>query len=893
MLSISKRIICFAVLFAGILTVAISQQVLPYKNPALPVEERVNDLLGRMTPEEKFWQCFMIPGEVKPGQEEQYRHGIFGFQVSAAGATAGASQQMLQYNANEGARELVQKINRIQRYFIEQSRLGIPIIAFDEGLHGLVRGGATSFPQSIGLAATWDTTTLAGVAQSIALESKVRGIRQILSPVINLANDVRWGRVEETYGEDPYLSAVMGVSYMGAFERMGIVTTPKHLLANVGEGGRDSYPIHWSEWYLRQTHLLPFEWAFKKAGTRSVMTSYNSVNGEPSTSHDWILKTWLKNELGFKGFIISDASATGGANVLHMTAKDYPESSEQAMNGGLDVIFQTDYDHYKLFMPPFLDGRINAARLDEAVSSVLRVKFELGLFENPYINENDAATLVDVAKHKALAREAAAKSIVLLRNDGALPLPASLRKLAVIGEEATLARLGGYSGPGNGKVSILDGLKASLAPTAQVSYHAGYNRKHKDFTIVPGSALSHTIHGKKEQGLLGEYFDNMELQGSPVFSRSDAYINFQWTLFSPDEKLPRDFYAVRWTGILTPQKTETIELGLEGNDGFRLYVDDKLHVDRWAKNSFSTATRSLALQAGKAVRLRIEFKEPVGNATVKLIWNSRLPAQAARLRQEALKVAQQSDAVVVVAGIHEGEFQDRALLNLPADEEALIEAMATSGKPVTVVLIGGSAITMQKWLGKVQAVVMAWYPGEEGGHAVADVLTGKVNPAGRLPITFPIHEAQLPLSYWHLPTGRGNDYHNLSAEPLFPFGYGMSYTQFAYSNLQISPAQISKNDTAYITCTITNTGKIAGDEVVQLYLNDEFASLARPVMELKGFERVSLKPGESRQVRMTIAPELLRMWNGDMQFVTEPGRFRVMVGASSKDIRLKGWLEVK
>jgi beta-glucosidase len=864
----------------------------PYKNPKLPIEQRVEDLLARMTPEEKFWQCFMIPGEVKPGEEAKYTHGIFGFQVSAAGANSNAAGQMLQYNATEGARQLAEKINRNQRYFIEQSRLGIPIIAFDEALHGLVRGGATAFPQSIGLAATWDTALVANVANAIALEGKVRGIRQILSPVINLANDVRWGRVEETYGEDPWLSAMMGVAFMGAFERMGIVTTPKHLLANVGEGGRDSYPIYWSEWYLRQTHLLPFEWAFKKAGTRSVMTSYNSVNGEPSTSHNWILKTWLKDEIGFKGFIISDASATGGANVLHMTAADYPASSAQAMNGGLDVIFQTDYDHYKLFIPPFEDGRIGARRLDDAVRGVLRAKFELGLFENPYVDVADIEKMVSMQKQKALAREAAAKTVVLLKNEGMLPLKPGIKKLAVIGEDAMAARLGGYSGPGNGKVSILQGLEKAMPAGTTVQYAAGYTRKERDWITVPAALLTHTLDGKTNKGLKAEYFSNIDLSGTPALVRSDAQVSFNWTLYGPYEKLARDFYSVRWTGTLTPDADGAYQIGLEGNDGYRLYLNDSLWVNRWEKQSFSTTTKPYTFKKGKPVQVRIEFKEPQGNAHIRLVWNKGATNNRSQLQQQAVQLARQADAVVLVAGIHEGEFQDRAMLSLDHGQEELIEAVAATGKPVTVLLVGGSAITLSKWLNKVNAVAMVWYPGEEGGHGVADVLTGKENPAGRLPITFPVYEAQLPLSYWHLPTGRGDDYHNLSGEPLFPFGYGLSYTCFLYSNLSLENSTIKKGESTQVTCTVSNAGAYDGDEVVQLYLRDELASLARPVMELKGFQRIHLRKGESRKVSFAITPDMLEMFDAKGKRVIEPGDFRVMIGSSSRDLKLKSTLKV-
>lgn len=876
----------------GCTCIAHAQTTLPYKSPALTVEQRINDLLSRMTPEEKFWQLFMIPGELKSGEEPKYHHGIFGFQVSAQSANGDAAGQMLQYNATDDAKALATKINSIQRYFIEKSRLGIPLIFFDETLHGLVRGGATSFPQAIALAATWDTSLMAEVANAITIETKARGIRQTLSPVINLASDVRWGRTEETYGEDPFLSAAMGVAYMGAFERMGIITTPKHFLANVGEGGRDSYPIHWSEWYLRQTHLVPFKAAIEKAGVRSIMTAYNSVNGKPSTANDWLLTDWLKKETGFKGFVISDASATGGSTVLHMTASDYPASGQQAIAAGLDVIFQTDYEHYKLFIPPFLNGQLSSARIDDAVRRVLSSKFELGLFENPYVDVSDIDKLVSVTKQKNIAAKAAQKSIVLLKNEGALPLSKNIKKLAVIGEDAVEARLGGYSGPGNGKISILDGLKNALPTTTTVNFAQGYTRKDEVLTTIPSRYFSFINDGKKTEGLQGRYFNNMDFSGEPVMKRTDANINFRWTLYAPDSKLPRDFFAVRWEGLLTIDSSGTFQIGLEGNDGYRLYLNDSLLVDQSVKRSFTTVTKPYLFEKGKAYRLRVDFTEPIGNAHIRLVWNKDVNNPWQKLQQEAVALARVSDAIVLVAGIHEGEFQDRALLSLDHHQEELIEAVAAVGKPVTVLLVGGSAITMSKWLDKVNAVAMVWYPGEEGGRGVAAILTGKENPAGRLPITFPLHEAQLPLSYWHLPTGRGDDYHNLSAQPLFPFGFGLSYTHFQYNNIRLEKDSIAQGETTRLTFSLSNTGDYDGEEVVQLYLRDELASVARPVMELKGFQRISLKKGETKTLHFDITPDMLSMLNAQNQTVTEPGDFRIMIGASSRDIHLKTTLRL-
>ncbi|MEP7251819.1 MAG: glycoside hydrolase family 3 N-terminal domain-containing protein, partial [Ginsengibacter sp.] len=345
-----------------------SQQILPYKNAKLPIKVRVKDLLSRMTQEEKFWQMFMIPGDIKPGEENKYDHGIFGLQVSASSGNGDAAGQMLKYNASENAKALAEKINKIQRYFIEKSRLGIPIIAFDEALHGLVREGATAFPQAIALAATWDTSLMNRVASAIAEEAKARGIRQVLSPVINIASDPRWGRVEETYGEDPFLTSEMGVAYVKAFETNGIITTPKHFIANVGDGGRDSYPINFNERLLDEVYFPPFIACIERGGARSIMTAYNSLDGSPSTANSWLLEKKLKGDWNFQGFVISDAAAVGGANVLHNTSPDYPASSKQAISNGLDVIFQTSYDHHKLFDPPFFDGSIDQKRIDDAVS---------------------------------------------------------------------------------------------------------------------------------------------------------------------------------------------------------------------------------------------------------------------------------------------------------------------------------------------------------------------------------------------------------------------------------------------------------------------------------------------------------------------------------------------
>ncbi|WP_312400053.1 glycoside hydrolase family 3 N-terminal domain-containing protein [Chryseobacterium sp.] len=871
-------------------SVIISAQKPLYKDPKQPIEARVQDLLKRMTPEEKFWQCFMIPGDLDNVSKGQYAHGIFGLQVSAGNQGGGVAGQLLKYNANEDAERLAKKINAIQKYFVEESRLGIPIIPFDEALHGLMREGATAFPQAIGLSAIFNPELMKQVSTAIAKESKLRGIRQILTPVVNLASDVRWGRTEETYGEDPFLTSVMGVNFVSSFENQGIITTPKHFLANVGEGGRDSYPIHWSKRHLEETHLIPFEKAFHQGKSRSVMTSYNLLDGRPSTANHWLLTEKLKNEWNFKGFVISDASAVGGANVLHFTAKDYDDASAQAINAGLDVIFQTEYQHYKLFIPPFLDGRISKERIDDAVARVLRAKFELGLFENPYVSNRDIEELKKI-NHKPLAEKTAVESFVLLQNiDKTLPITENYKKILVVGTDAVDARLGGYSGPGNKKVSILDGIKNFVKnKNIEVNYSKGIDWNLKQFVTVPTEFLS----SENQKGLKGTYFSNSDLEGNSAFEKQDEQLNFKWTLYSPNpEKLQPDNYSVRWIGKLEAPNSGKYQLGLRGNDGFRLYLNGKLLIDNWEKLSYSTKPVEVDFIKGQKQDLAVEFHENRGEANIELIWNYGLNDYQKDFN-DALKLAQNADYIIVAAGIHEGEFQDRSSLSLPGNQEKFIQEVSKLNKPTTVVLVGGSAIKTTDWKDKVGAILDVWYPGEEGGNAVAKVLFGSENPSGKLPITFPIEEGQLPLTYNHHPTGRGNDYHDLSGEPLYPFGFGLSYTTFEISDLQLNQLKFTENDTIIAKVNVKNTGSKAGSEVVQLYVKDLLASVSRPVIELKGFQKVELKAGESKQISIEVPVKELQFLDEKMNWIVEKGTYRIFVGNSSKNLPFKQNIEIE
>ncbi|MBL8000818.1 MAG: glycoside hydrolase family 3 C-terminal domain-containing protein [Flavobacteriales bacterium] len=845
-----------------------------------------------MTLEEKFRQLFMVVGEVGP-DSARYANGIFGLQLDRGTNAQTATQQVIGHAQGTAGAPLLERINASQRYFRERTRLGIPFIPYEEALHGLVLPGATAFPQSIALAASFDTTLMGRVSTAIALETRARGIRMVLSPVVNLATDVRWGRVEETYGEDPLLASWMGVAYVKALESRGIITTPKHFVANHGDGGRDSYPAFHSERLLRETHLKPFEACAKLGGARSLMTAYNSLNGRPCSANSWLLNDVLRKDWGFRGFVISDAAATGGANVLHFTAKDYADAGRQSVENGQDVIFQTDLAHEALFIPPYLDGSAKQAAIDSAVARVLRMKFELGLFDRPYADDSLLRAL-DMHAHRELAYEAAVKSAVLLKNrNRTLPLPKNAPSILVIGEEAREARLGGYSGPGNRPVSIWDAMEGRVHWVGRLSWTKGCGRSSVRYPTVPDSVLFHSEGAISKPGLLGTYYDGIDLDATPAFTRTDGTIDFQWTLFGPDPRVAYDHFGVRWEGTIMPKESGVFNIGVEGNDGYRLWLDGELYIDRWEEQGHGTTVMPFLFTKGQATALRIEYRERAGNARFRLVWDAGLDgARDERSIGEAVELARKHDRVIIVAGIEEGEFRDRSSLKLPGRQEELIKRVASTGRSVTVVLVGGSAITMDNWIDEVDAVLMAWYPGEAGGLAIADLLLGTRNPSGRLPMTFPRNEGQLPLVYNHHPTGRGDDYVDGTGQPLFPFGYGLSYTSFTYSDLLISDSTFTAKDTVHISFTVTNTGEVDGEEVVQLYVRDELASVTRPVKELKDFQRVKLAGGASQRVTFHLTAERLSMLNEALVEVTEPGAFRLMIGGSSKDIRLRTVIEL-
>ncbi len=837
-------------------------QVLPYQNPQLSIEVRVADLLSRMTPEEKFYQLFMITHD-EVFDSTQYKNGIFGIEISIQGMDDAPGQQMLNYNETWTARKQVEEINRIQQYLIRQTRLGIPAIFYGEALHGVVGKGGVAYPQSIALAASFDKNLMKNVCDAIAIESKQRGWRQVLSPVINVATDVRWGRVEETYGEDPYLNAVMGSIFVRSFESKGIVTTPKHFVANVGDGGRDSYPIHLDSMALANIHYPPFK-ACVDAGCRSIMTSYNSLNGIPCSMNASLLRNTLKGDWGFKGFVISDAGAVGGANVLHNTTRSYGESGKRAVENGLDVIFQTAIRHAELFKDPFINGSANQQAIDDAVARVLRVKFELGLFENPYAEYFET----NVASFQKLALEAAEKSMVLLRNDNAiLPFDFKNKKVLIIGSDAKECRLGGYSGSGFERISVLDAFKnLSNDELASLVFIGEPSRNEKsEWAVVSADQL---------HDLKIDLFDGADEKSNKVKELQWSKIDFHYTFYSPDESVKKDDFRLAMEGEWEAPVSGEVELGIEGNDGYRIFLNGDKLIDRFEKISHHQDGVLLKVNKGDRVSFHIDFFESLGNAELKLIW--RKPSTNNNL-EKVLAQAKKADLVLFVAGIEEGEFQDRSSLNLAGDQENWITKLAELNTPMVVALVGGSAIEMP-WLEKVDAVIDMWYGGEQQGNALIHILSGKVNPSGKLPITFPKNEGQLPLSYWHEPTGRGDDYLDGSGWPMFPFGFGLSYNEYRYGALEYD-----NRDKDVLVIPVSNQGQYAGEEIVQLYLQTRYSETLQPIIRLVDFQRVSLAPGETKNVRFDVR----EIKSNYPLFTEQAGNYVWAVGKSSRALESK------
>jgi beta-glucosidase len=824
-----------------------------YTDPSLPIEKRVDDLVSRMTLEEKVSQTMN-------------------------GAAA-----------------------------IE--RLGIPEYEWwNECLHGVARAGyATVFPQAIGLAATWNEDLIYQMADVTSTEARAkhhefvrRGERgrykglTFWSPNINIFRDPRWGRGQETYGEDPYLTARLGVAFVKGLQGndpryLKVVATPKHYAVHSGpEPERHHFDAKASERDLQETYLPAFRATVVEGKAYSVMCAYNRTNSEPCCAHKRLYDI-LRGEWGFDGYVVSDCGAIDDIYLRHKVAKTEGEASAWAVKSGTDL---TCGREYRSLLQAVKDGLITEAEIDVAVKRLMAARFRLGMFDPPEMvpyaripfSENDSPA------HRELALKTARQSIVLLKNENnALPLKKDLKTIAVIGPYADTLEvlLGNYYGQPSKYVTPLEGIRNKVSPATKVLYTPGMFKTGAFVEPVPASAL--TLNGPgSPAGFKGEYFNNRELKGEPALVRTDAQVNFEWGSLNPAPPVVEDNFSVRWTGKLTPTESGKHVLGAAGNGGLRVLVDGQLLVEDFVNRRTKTLTKEIQLEAGRAYDVRIEYFENANHyAAAKLIWS--LPSGDKTLRDDAANKARQSDVVVMVLGISpaiEGEEMpvniegfrggDRTDISLPKPQEELLKAIHAQGKPVVLVLVGGSALAVNWADENVPAIVDAWYPGAEGGTALADVLFGDYNPGGRLPVTFYKSVAQLPpFEDYNM---HGRTYRYFTGDPLYPFGFGLSYTRFAYSNLKLSANSIKADDSVRVSVDVQNIGERAGDEVVQLYVTDVAASVPVPVRSLAGVKRVSLKPGEKQAVSFTLASDQMTVIDDSGKRVIEPGEFLISVG---------------
>ena len=823
-------------------------------------------------------------------------------------------------------------------------RLGLP--AYDwwnEALHGVARaGGATVFPQAIGMAASFDIPLMDQVSAAISDEARAKHHRFLAegkhgryqgltfwSPNINIFRDPRWGRGQETYGEDPYLTSRMGISFVRGLQGMDPVTgapldpkyrkldaTAKHFAVHSGpEADRHTFDVHPSKQDLYDTYLPAFEALVKEGGVYAVMGAYNRVYGESASASQFLLLDTLRRDWGFKGYVMSDCWAIVDIWKNHKIVQTPEQAAALAVKKGTELNCGSTYaKHLPLAVQ---QGLVTEAELDDALGRLFAARMRLGMFDPPAKVKwaQIPYSVNQSAEHDALARKMAQASIVLLKNDGVLPLSRDTRKIAVVGPTAddTMALLGNYYGTPADPVTVLRGIREAL-PGAEVVYARGADlvEGRDDPAAAPliEPQYLRPAAGATERGLRGEYFRNPELSGQPVLVRVDAQIGFRWDRGSPTDNLmargeagpgqgvPNDGFGIRWSGQLLPPVSGTYRIEAAANDGLRLHVDGKRLIDRWSNTERLRAdSASIELQAGRAYDLRLEYYEHDRDAGVRLAWD--MPG-AKPTFEAALEAARNADVVVFVGGLTgdvEGEEMDvnypgfsggdRTDTRLPATQRKLLEALHATGTPVVAVLTTGSALAVDWAQAHLPAVLVAWYPGQRGGDAVADVLFGDANPAGRLPVTFYRADEALPAFDDYAMAGR--TYRYFEGEPLYPFGHGLSYTTFDYGDVVLDRVRVARDGRLTATVTVRNSGTRAGDEVVQLYLHPLAPKRTRALKELRGFQRVQLQPGESRTLSFDLSPARDLRHYDDVAgaYAVDPGRYEVQVGASSADIRTR------
>lgn len=794
---------------------------------------------------------------------------------------------------------------------------GIPRFGIDkyyhgnEALHGVVRpGNFTVFPQAIGLAAMWNPQLLNEISTVISDEARGRwneleqGKKQLgqfsdlltfWSPTVNMARDPRWGRTPETYGEDPFLSGKLGVSFVKGLQGedpryLKIVSTPKHFAANNEEHNRfECNPII-REKDLREYYLPAFEKCVTEGKAASIMTAYNAINDVPCTLNNWLLKKVLRQDWGFNGYVVSDCGGPGFLMTHHKYVKTLETAAALSIQAGLDLECGDN-----VYMEPLLNAykqyMVTEAEIDSAAYRVLRARMQLGLFDDPGLNPYNkiSPSVVGCEKHSELALEAARQSIVLLKNEkNFLPLNSKkIKSIAVVGINAGNCEFGDYSGtPVNHPVSILEGIRNRVEEGIEVMY-SPWTSSTSGYEMITKSYFPN--------GLRAEYYANKDLTGTPKV-RVDDNINFEPANQAPDPFLPKSPLSIRWSGDLVPTVSGKYTLAFATDDGCRLYIDGKQLIDSWHNRGVQTDSVSLYLEKGKKYELVAEYFDNGGEATAKLYWHApdTNKKELIDLYGEAGNIMRKCDLTIAVLGINksiEREGQDRYSIELPKDQQLFIEEAYKINPNTVVVLVAGSSLAIN-WMDKhIPAIVNAWYPGESGGTAVAEVLFGDYNPGGKLPLTYYHSLNELP-AFDDYDIRKGRTYQFFEGKPLYAFGHGLSYTNFSYKKLNIDAA----TDSVRVSFTLKNTGKYAGDEVAQLYVKYEGgdSALKMPLKQLKGFERIHLKKGESKQVTLTVPKAELRFWDEEKgQFYTPAGEYLFMVGAASDAIRLQQTVTLK
>lgn len=825
-------------------------------------------------------------------------------------------------------------------------RLGVPKYEWwNEALHGVARAGdATVFPQAIGLAATFDPKLIGEVAKVISDEGRAKhhefarrdqrlryqGLT-FWSPNINIFRDPRWGRGQETYGEDPYLTSRMGVEfvkglqgdYAGAptTEYRKTDATAKHFAVHSGpEADRHSFDVTPSGRDLYETYLPAFKALVQEANVASVMGAYNRVGGESASASQRLLIDILRKDWGFTGYVVSDCDSIEDIFLHHKIVNTPEEAAALGVKKGTELNCGKTYE---ALLGAIKQGLITEAELDDSLRRLFLTRFRLGMFDSaadvpwaqiPYsINQSET--------HDQLARKAAQQSIVLLKNNGILPLKKSLKTIAVVGPTAdeVMSLLGNYYGTPAAPVTILQGIRAAVSPETKVIYARGVDlvegREDPRAASIIDPAYLRPAANSSEQGLRGEYFGSADLTGEPLLTRVDSRIAFRWDRGAPTDSLvargeiaaaaglPSDSFSVRWTGQLLPPVDGVYEVNVSANDGVRLKIDGKTLIDSWhLAERLQSHSAQIEFKAGKTYAITLEYFEDIRDAEVRLAW--RLPGAKAPF-DEALDAAKNADVIIFAGGLTgdvEGEEMkvnypgfaggDRTDIRLPGIQQKLLEAVHATGKPVVMVMTGGSAMAID-WADKnLDAILMSWYSGQRGGNAVADVLFGDVNPAGRLPVTFYKADEKLPAFDDYSMENR--TYRYFTGDALYPFGHGLSYTKFKYSALKLDQSRINSNQEFNLQLKLKNTGKYAGDEVVQVYIKPLQPQRNRAVKELRGVLRVHLKKGEERNLHFSLLPErdFLIYDESKKAYVVDPGRYEIQVGASSSDIRLREAIEI-